>query len=332
MNQKPSGVRIAGTGVSIPPRILTNADLEKMVDTSDEWITQRTGIKTRHIADKGVPNSDLGAEAVTGALEAAGVEPGELDLLLCASMTPDVICPAMACTIVKKVGAIPAGAIDMNIACTGFVAAMGFAANAIGSGFYKNVAVVASETLSRIVDWEDRGTCVLFGDAAAAAIVTASDDPQQNCLYQSLGSDGKRGEALYVPRTEADVPDSEKETFSGKFDTLQMNGRAVYKFAVQTLADCVEEALNHTGRTADDIKVVIPHQSNIRMLKSAWKRLGFPEEKIYINIDRLGNTSAASAGIVLHELMDSGQLQTGDEVIFVAQGGGLSWGASLWKL
>ena len=332
MSVPPAGVRIAGTGIDLPSRELSNADLEKMVETNDEWIVQRTGIRTRRIVEEGVPNAALGAAAVERALASAGLEPGELDLLICATMTPDMICPAMACQIVQRVGAIPAGAIDLNIACTGFVAGMHFAANCVKSGFYKNVAVVASETLSRIVDYEDRTTCILFGDAASAAIVSASDDPERGCLFQSLGSDGQRGEALYVPRTEADVPESEKENFAGKFDKLQMNGRAVYKFAVEKLAECVDEALRVTGRTADDIKMVIPHQSNIRMLKSSWKRLGFDESKIYINIDRFGNTSAASAGICLHELTEQKLIGPGDEVIFVAQGGGLSWGASLWKL
>jgi 3-oxoacyl-[acyl-carrier-protein] synthase-3 len=247
-------------------------------------------------------------------------------------MTPDVVCPAMACQIVRKIGAIPAGAFDINIACTGFVAGLSIAANFINSGFHRHVAVVASETLSRLVNWEDRTTCVLFGDGAGAAIVSASDDPSHQCLYQAMGSDGERGEVLYVPRSERDIPPSERESFNGRFDTLQMNGRAVYKFAVEKLAECVAQALDATGCTAEDIRMVIPHQSNIRMLHSAWRRLGFKRDKIYINIDRMGNTSAASAGICLHELMDQGKVAKGDKVIFVAQGGGLSWGTSLWQL
>ena len=328
----PPGVRIAGTGVCLPDRVLANADLEKMVDTSDEWITQRTGIKTRRIIAADQRNSDLGAGAVTMALQNAGLQPSDLDLLICATMTPDVICPAMACTIVKKVGAIPAGAMDINIACTGFVAALSIAHNFVASGFYRHVAVVASEVLSRITNYEDRSTCVLFGDAGSACIVSASDDPAQKCLFQSLASDGQRGEVLYVPRTHDDIPDAEKDTFTGKFDTLQMNGRAVYKFAVEKLTECVDRALTATGLTSAHIKMVIPHQSNIRMLQSAWKRLGFDDDKIYINIDRYGNTSAASIGICLHELTVQGRLAPGDHVIFVGQGGGLSWGAALWRL
>ena len=327
----PAGVRIAGTCMAIPPRRLTNADLEAMVETSDEWITQRTGIKTRHIVDE-QRCSDLAADAVRQALDRAGIAPADLDLLICASMTPDVICPALSATVVAKVGAIPAGAFDINIACTGFVAALNMGATMVKSGFYRNVAVVAAETLSRIVDWEDRSTCVLFGDAASAAVLAPSDNPEQGCRYQMLGSDGDRGVVLYVPRDKSDIPAGEEQNFSGKFGTLQMNGKVVYKFAVETLANCVEESLRATGLSADDVKMVIPHQSNIRMLKSAWKRLGFDESKIYINIDRFGNTSAASVGICLHELMASGRITEGDHLVFVAQGGGLSWGANLWRL
>ncbi len=328
----PAGVAIAGSGMAVPDRILTNADLEKIVDTSDEWIVQRTGIKTRHVSEPGDRARDLAVTAVRRALDRAGLQPGDLDLLLCATMTPDMICPAMSCQIVHGLGAIPAGAMDINIACTGFVAALNHGANAVMSGNYRNVAVVAAEMLTRITDWEDRTTCVLFGDAAAAAILTPSDDPDQGCYFQQLGSDGERGIVLYVPRDDDDVPDSEKPSFSGKYDKLHMNGKAVYKFAVEKLAECVGNALEATGLTADDIKMVIPHQSNIRMLKSAWKRLGFDENKICINIDRFGNTSAASVGICLHELMESGAVGPGDYVVFVAQGGGLSWGTCLWKL
>jgi len=328
----PAGVAIAGTGMSVPPRTLTNADLEKMVDTSDEWIVQRTGIQTRQICQPGDRTRDLAVAAVRQALDRAGLEPTDLDLLLCATMTPDMICPALSCQVVAELGGIPAGAMDINIACTGFVAGLTHGANAVMSGNFRNVAVIAAEMLTRIVDWEDRSTCVLFGDAASAAILTASDDPDQGCYFQQMGSDGLRGQVLYVPEREEDIPESEKDNFSGKFGTLQMNGKAVYKFAVEKLAECVGDALDATGLTADDITMVVPHQSNIRMLKSAWKRLGFDESKIYMNIDRYGNTSAASVGICLHELAESGRVGPGDYVIFVAQGGGLSWGTCLWKL
>ncbi len=328
----PPGVKVLATGVCIPEKVLSNADLEKMVETSDEWIVQRTGIKTRRIADEDQRTSDMAADAVRQALDRAGLSPRDLDLLLLATMTEDVICPATACTVVAKLGAIPCGALDINIACTGYVAALNVGDAMIRTGHYRHVAVVAADKLSSIVNWDDRGTCVLFGDGAGAAILAPSDDPADGCQYQSLNSDGERGQVLYVPRDQRDIPESEKENFTGKFDTLQMNGKAVYKFAVEKLAGCVDEALRATGLTADDIAMVVPHQSNIRMLQSAWKRLGFDASKIHINIDRYGNTSAASAGICLDELMVASRLSKGDYVIFVAQGGGLSWGVNLWKL
>ncbi len=326
------GVAIRGTGVGLPERVVTNDDLARIVDTSDEWITQRTGIKTRRRSAEGERTSDLAASAVTQALQAAGLNPTDLDLLICATMTPDVICPAASAKVVQKIGAVPCGAFDLNIACTGLVAALNAAAGFIAAGYYRRVAVVGAEQLSTIVDWEDRATCVLFGDGAGAAVLEACEDASRGCLYQSLHSDAGRGDSLYVPRTEADIPQSEAENYTGKPGTLQMNGKAVYQFAVRTLAQCVEDALAATGLTAADVKIVIPHQSNIRMLQSAWKRLGFADDQVYINIDRFGNTSAASIGICLHELMSGGGVSEGDTVIFVAQGGGLSWGTSVWRL
>ncbi len=331
-NAPPAGIRIAGTGMAVPPRKVSNDDLAKFVDTSDEWIRPRTGIVTRYLSDDKQLTSDLAAQAVTDAVSNAGLKPTDLDLLVCATMTPDVICPATACRVVDKIGAVPCGAMDLNLACTGLVAGLSIAANFIQSGAYKHIAVVGADRLSTIVNWDDRRTCVLFGDAAGAVVVSASDNPDQRCLYQQLNSDGGMGDALYVPRSEQDIPQGGHEGFNGKYDTLQMNGREVYKFAVHALQDCVKDALKHTGLAPDDIKMVIPHQSNIRMLTSAWKKLGFPDDKIYINIDRFGNTSAASIGLCLHELTEQGRLEEGDYVIFVAQGGGLTWGASLWQL
>ena len=202
----------------------------------------------------------------------------------------------------------------------------------IRTGHYRHIAVVAADKLSKIVDWEDRGTCVLFGDAAGAAILGATEDPAKGCMYQSMGSDADRGVVLYVPRDRQQVPESETERFSGRLNTLQMNGKIVYKFAVEKLAECVDEALAAHGLSPDDIAMVVPHQSNMRMLKSAWKRLGFPEQKIHINIDRFGNTSAASAAVCLDELVCDGAIKPRDKIIFVAQGGGLSWGVNLWQM
>jgi len=254
------GVKVLATGSAVPPNKVTNADLEKIVDTSDEWITQRTGIRSRYLVNNGQQTSDLAAEAVKTALDRAGLQPADLDLLLLATMTQDMICPATACQVVQKIGAIPCGALDINIACTGFVAALNVGDAMVRTGHYRNVAVVAADTLSSIVNWDDRRTCVLFGDGAGACIIAPSDDPTAGCQYQSLASDAQRGEVLYVPREEADIPEDERENFNGKLDTLQMNGKAVYKFAVEKLDGCVDEAMATTGLCADDIAMVIPHQ------------------------------------------------------------------------
>jgi len=324
------GASIAGTGLAVPKDILTNADLEKMVDTNDEWIVQRTGIRQRHISRNGETTMSLGAAAVREALDNANLEPSDLDLLICATLTQDMICPATACRIVAELGAVPCGAMDIGVACTGFVAGMNIAANFVASGHFRHVAVVGAEQLSRIVNYEDRATCILFGDGAGAAIVSATDDTEQGCLYQSLNSNGSEWMQLYCPRDESEVP--EGAAFNGALDTLQMNGREVYKFAVTTLQKTIKDALDACGLTTDDIKMIVPHQSNTRILDSARQKLKLPEEKMYVNLPRYGNTSAASVGICLHELMDQGKLQRGDIVVLVGLGGGLTWGASVWKL
>lgn len=326
------GVEIVGSGMALPSRRVTNDDLAKFVDTSDEWIVQRTGIRSRYLLGDDQTIEGIAGDAVKSALTAAGLEPGDLDLLICASTRPDFLCPALACRVVEQVGAIPCGAFDLNVACSGFLAALGVGESMIRSGSYKTIAVVGAEALSRVVNWEDRRTCVLFGDGAACAILRASDDSSKGILYQRLHSDAERGRALYLPEEQGQIPPGEEERYNGKLGTLQMNGASVYKFAVQILADSVENALDAVGMTSDDISMVIPHQSNIRMLQSSWKRLGFNEDKILINIDKYGNTGAASCGICLHECIATGRVKPGDKVVFVAQGGGLSWGASVWQL
>ncbi len=324
------GVTITGTGLCVPTRVLANADLEKMVDTSDEWITQRTGIKQRRISENGQKLADFAAEATRTALRNASLDAHQLDLVICATMTPDVICPQLASQVVAKLEAVPCGAMDVNIACSGFVGALNIAANFIRSGFYKHIAVVGAEQLSRIVDWDDRGTCILFGDGAGAAIVSATDDASQGCIYQAMHSDGTMMKVLYVPRNEHDVPAGAE--FTGKYDKLQMNGREVYKFAVTTLMRSLKEAMAACNLTADDVKMVIPHQSNARILESAREKLGLSDDKLYINIDRFGNTSAASVGICLAELVEAGRVEAGDTVIFIGLGGGLTWAVSVWRL
>ncbi|MAE66613.1 MAG: 3-oxoacyl-ACP synthase [Phycisphaeraceae bacterium] len=326
-----SGLRIAGTGFSVPQRVVDNAELAQSIDTSDEWITQRTGIRQRRIAGGDVGVRELGSAALRMALDNCGDAPPALDLVICATLTPEMCCPSTAARIAAEVGAAPAGAMDISAACSGFVYGINLAACLIDSGPYRHVGVVGVEMLSQIVDWNDRRTCVLFGDGAGAAVISRSDDPEQACLHQSMASDGGKWEMLYCPRSEDDLPPS-LNGFTGQYNTLQMNGREVYKFAVTTLERTIDEALESCGLKPADLAMVIPHQSNLRILESARDRLGLPDDRFYINIDRYGNTSAASVPICLHELADAGRVGKGDLVLFVGIGGGLTWASSLWRL
>ncbi len=328
---RPAGIAIRGTGMAVPPRTLTNDDLAKIVDTNDEWISQRTGIQTRRIVDEGVGVRQLATQAVQQALERAGMEPGELDLLILATLTPDMPCPSTAAQVVEDLGAVPAGAMDISAACSGFVYSLNLAASLIETGQYRTIAVVGAETLSKITDWTDRRTCVLFGDGAGAAILTASDDENQGCLFQAMYSNGSLWKELYLPQHEEQVP-AESNGFTGSLNTLQMNGREVYKFAVTTTMRLIDEALEAGGINAEDLAMVIPHQSNKRILESAREKLNLPQEKVCININRYGNTSAASVPICLNELTEAGRLNTGDIVLFLAIGGGMTYTSSLWRL
>jgi 3-oxoacyl-[acyl-carrier-protein] synthase-3 len=324
-------VHIAGTGMAVPPRTLNNHDLERIVETSDEWITQRTGIQQRQIVENGTGVRDLAAEALTAALSDAGIEASDLDMLLLATLTPEMPCPSTAAQLVDQIGAKPAGAMDLSAACSGFVYGLNLASSLIESGQYKNIAVVGAETLSKVTDYTDRRTCVLFGDGAGAAILNADERDDRGCLYQAMRSDGSLWQELYLPQQEANVP-TKCDHFTGHLNTLQMNGREVYKFAVTTTLDIIDETLESAGVKPDDLAMVIPHQSNKRILESARDKMGLPEEKMWININRYGNTSAASVPICLHELHEAGKLADGDLVLFLAIGGGMTWASSLWRL
>jgi len=325
------GVRLAGTGMALPAKVVANADLAKTVDTSDEWIVQRTGIRQRRIAGEDETVRSMAVGALRQAIASAELTPRELDLVICATLTPEMGCPSTAARVVAELEAVPAGALDISAACSGFVYGINHAWALINSGVCRTVGVIGVEKLSGIVDWDDRRTCVLFGDGAGAAILSGGGQPQQGCLYQSMGSDGSRWEVLYLPQSARDLP-SETNGFTGKFNTLQMNGREVYKFAVTTLQACIEDALKACNLRPDDLAMIIPHQSNSRILESAREKLGVSEDRMYINIDRYGNTSAASVPICLHELRSEGRLKEGDLVLFVALGGGLTWSSSLWRL
>ena len=344
------GVRIAGTGVALPADLVDNAKLAETVDTNDEWIRKRTGIAARRVASDDDSVVTLGADALRLAMDDAGIEGAALDLVLVATMTGAMSCPSSAARVAAAVGAKPAGAMDVVAACSGYVYALNLASTLIESGRYRRIGIVGAEVMTRHLNFDDRRTCVLFGDGAGAAVLervetdgAAGGNPAgaaelPGCVYQSMGSDGDAWEALYLPRRMADVPDSidtsvhTEPGWNGKLDTLQMEGREVFKFAVVKICDLIDEALDAAGLDAADLKLVIPHQSNRRIMATAQHRFGLPEEKLYINIDRFGNTSAASVAICLDEVRRAGRVAPGDWVLFIAIGGGMSWGCSLWRM
>jgi len=318
--------RIIGTGSFLPSRVLTNRDLKRMVDTTDEWITQRTGIKERRLVDPGTPTSTLALEAAGKALAAAGVGPEDISLIILATITPDTLLPATACWVQHRLGATQAGALDIAAACSGFIYALSFAATHVHANPEEKVLVIGAETLSYITDFTDRTSCILFGDGAGAAVVARSDDPAVGFGPFALGSDGSGAGMMIVPAGGSLQPTSH-QTIDDGLHYMKIRGREVYKFAVIKMVEMVAWAMEQGGISRDDLKLVIPHQVNVRILEAAAKRLGVPMEKIYVNIERYGNTSAASIPIALDEAVRAGKLASGDPVVLVAFGGGLTWAA-----
>jgi 3-oxoacyl-[acyl-carrier-protein] synthase-3 len=319
----PRSVHIVGTGSYVPDRVLTNADLEKMVDTTDEWITTRTGIKARRIAPDWMCTSDMGLEAARRAMDQAGVRETEIDLIICATITPDMPFPATACLIQQKLGAKRAAAFDMEAACSGFLYGLEIGQQFITSGTYDTVLVIGAEKLSTIVDWQDRSTCVLFGDGAGAAVLR-SRGKEHGILTTCMGADGSQADILLMPAGGARYPAS-KESVSAGMHYLKMSGKEVFKNAVTAMQLAAEEALRKCNLTIDDIQCIIPHQANFRILEAIAERLGAPMQKVYINLDRYGNVSAASVAIALDEAARQGRFQRGDLILLVVFGSGLTW-------
>ncbi|MDP8230495.1 MAG: beta-ketoacyl-ACP synthase III [Candidatus Gorgyraea atricola] len=319
---------ILGLGCYLPPKKLTNSDIEKMVDTTNEWIITRTGIKERRIAPKEVAASDLGVEASKAAIENAGLKPEDIDLIITATITPDMAFPATACIIQDKIGAKNAAAFDINAACTGFVYGIVLAKQFINTGTYNNVLVVGTEKLTSIVDWTDRSTCVLFGDGAGACVVGKSKE--KRIVSSFLGADGSGGHLLSMPAGGSRLPATE-DTVKNKLHFLKMEGNEVFKIAVRIMVQAADKAIKKVGLKPSDINLVIPHQANIRILMAVAKRLGLPEEKIFLNIEKYGNMSAASTAVALAEAGQQGKLKKGDNVVLVAFGGGLTYGAAVIK-
>ncbi len=316
-------VHIVGTGSFVPDRILTNADLEKMVDTTDEWITTRTGIKERRIAPDWMCTSDMGVEAARRAMEQANVREDEIDLIICASITPDMPFPATACIIQHKLGAKRAAGFDLEAACSGFLYGMEIGQQFITSGTYDTVLVVGAEKLSAIVDWQDRSTCVLFGDGAGAVILRSRGN-EHGILTTSMGADGSQSDILLMPAGGAKYPAS-KESVSARMHFLKMEGKEVFKNAVIAMQTAAEDALKKCNLTIKDIKCIIPHQANLRIIDALTKRLEATPEQVYVNLHRYGNVSAGSVAIALDEAAREGRFQRGDLILLVVFGAGLTW-------
>ncbi len=324
------GATITGVGFCAPPGILTNEDLEKLVDTSDEWITQRTGMKRRHIIGPDGVTSDLAVPAAQAALEAAGKTPRDIDCIICATATPDYPFPALACIVGARLGVQGKPAFDIAIACSGFVYSLTTAASLIRSGVYRSILIIGAETLSKITDYTDRTTCVLFGDGAGAALVERSDE---DCFLGSdLGSDGSDPTVLYMPGGGSKFPYNRNgELTDQRLGYIKMQGQSVFKFAVNQMAASTRNALAQAGLTTSDIDFVVPHQANLRIVDATVKMLGVPPEKCIVNIAEYGNTSAASIPIALGEAVENGLIKNDNVIVLVAFGGGLSWGSVVWR-
>ena len=327
---KLQGVKIAGTGSYAPEKILTNDDLSKSVDTSDEWIVTRTGIRERRIAGENEFTSDMASKAAIEALNDTEMAPEDIELIIVATLTPDKTFPNTASLVQSKINAPKAACFSIEAGCTGFVYALEVAAGMVGSGLYSNALIIGAEKLSSIVDWSDRTTCVLFGDAAGAAVITAVPFEENTYLGSNLGSNGDQHDILHIPAGGCAMPFSE-QTVKEKLNTLIMNGKEVFKYAVNGMASSAREALDEAGFQTTDIDWVVAHQANYRIITAVGQKLEIPEDKIYVNVDRYGNTSAASVPLAFDEMLKRGSIKRGDKVLFVAFGGGLTWGASVIK-
>jgi 3-oxoacyl-[acyl-carrier-protein] synthase-3 len=321
-----AAVGITGVGAYVPTRVLTNDDLSKMVETSDEWIVERTGIRERRIAEPDQATSDVAAPAALEALERAGVSAAEVDLLIVATASPDMLFPASASLVGEEIGAVNAAAYDLSAGCTGFVYALAQAYGAVAAGVARRALVVGSETLSKITDWSDRTTCILFGDGAGAAVLERVEDG--GFLGFELGSDGSRGPDLCVPGGGSRAP-ATPQTVEQHLHAIRMNGPEVFRFATRVMVASAEQLLEECGLSVADVDVYVPHQANKRIIDHAVRNLGLAREKVVLNVDRYGNTSSASIPIALYEALQDGTLEAGSTVLMTAVGAGITWGSVL---
>jgi len=321
--------KIISTGSYLPERILTNFDLEKIVDTSDEWITERTGIKERRIASENQAASDLAYEASRSALEKASLKAEDIDLLIAATVTGDMPFPSTACILQHRLGAKNAAAFDINAACSGFLYGLYVADSFIRSGMHKRVLIIGAEVLSKITDWEDRTTCVLFGDGAGAAIVEPTEE-ERGIISMHINSDGGMWDLLHIPGGGSRYPVS-KDSLDKRLHYIKMKGNETFKVAVRTLEDLVLRILKDNKLDPSQLSLLIPHQANLRIIQATADRLGLPMDKVLINLDKYGNTSAASIPIALDEAVMTGRIKDGDYILLEAFGGGLTWASALIK-
>lgn len=316
---------ITGWGMAVPERILTNHDLEGMVDTTDRWIRERTGIRQRRIASADQTTASLGTEAALKALRMAKLGPRQVDLIIVATSSPEHLFPATACLVQDRIGAVQAGAFDLSAACTGFICGLDLASQSIRSGAIKNAVVIGSETLSRLIDWEDRNTCILFGDGAGAFVLQASDEPG-GVLSSVMRSDGSGGDLLSVPAGGSCLPTSNETILNGQH-YIHMNGREVFRFATRVMAQATRQVVESAHLTLKDIHTIVPHQANIRIIEAAARGLRLPMDRFVVNLERYGNTSTASIPIATCEAAAKGRIRPGDRLVFVGFGAGLTWGA-----
>lgn len=323
---------ITGTGAYLPEKVITNADLESMVDTSDEWIRQRTGIVERRIADDDTATSDLSIRAARRAIEHAQIDPVDIEMILVATVTPDTFFPSTACYVQKGIGAKNASAMDVSAACAGFLYGLDLADGLIKSGRYDTILVVGGEVFNNIINWKDRSTCVLFGDGAGAAVVQATEEPK-GILASYIGSDGDYADInlLGIPAGGSRMPLT-PEGIERKLDKIQMNGREVFKLGVRLMPEAAQRVLRKANVSVEDIDLLIPHQANLRIIEAVGDRLGVPREKVYINVDKYGNTSAATVIIALDEAIREGCAKPGDLILLVTFGAGVTWGSTLLQL
>jgi 3-oxoacyl-[acyl-carrier-protein] synthase-3 len=319
-------LKIVGTGRSLPEKVLTNLDLEKMVDTSDEWITERTGIKERRIADEGTATSDLVADALVKACNQGGVKPGELDAIVVATSTPDTVYPATGCWVQKKLGISGMPAFDVSAGCSGFLFALEIVANLIEAGTAKKAVAAGGEVMSKVVDWHDRATCVLFGDGAGAALCVPGDG-RSGVLASTWGCDGSLAPLLYQPAGGTRMPTTQ-ETLDRMLHTVHMEGNQVFKHAVRTMSDSARKVVREAGVDIDEIKLLIPHQANTRIMEATRTRVKLPPEKMYSVIEKYGNMSAATIPVAVDEAREEGRIGDGDVVVLTAFGTGFTWAAA----